>query len=176
MDSVLGILGDALGRPDVLSGAAPRINRDGRHVLFDGDPPIASRDPRHLARHAPPGRWPLDDEDRNPQVQPRSQSAECNGNYGEVQDHIRDLGIGYTVIKPNRRFAKAWGGINLIPTSYLIGADGKILRKYIGARPEQIEGMLADIENLLDGRELAPQVIPEESNAEKIPVGPLPPE
>ena len=55
--------------------------------------------------------------------------------------------------------AKGWTGINVLPTSYLINAEGKILRKYVGASAQQIEGLRNDIENVVNGRPMGAMIL-----------------
>ena len=50
--------------------------------------------------------------------------------------------------------------MRILPTSFLIDGDGRVLRKYVGATTEQIEGMKRDIANVVEGKPLGPQVIP----------------
>ena len=57
------------------------------------------------------------------------------------------------------------GGLETLPTTFMVGPEGKILRRYVGATPEQIEGLIADVEAKLEGRQLPTMVIPEISNA-----------
>jgi hypothetical protein len=48
----------------------------------------------------------------------------------------------------------------MFPTSFLIDREGKIVRRYVGASPEQIEGLVQDVEAVLAGRPLGSMVMP----------------
>ena len=77
----------------------------------------------------------------------------------EVRTFLEGTGVQYPQLKPDARLAKGWTGINVLPTSYLINAEGKILRKYVGASTQQIEGLRNDIENLVHGRPMGSMVL-----------------
>ena len=77
-----------------------------------------------------------------------------------VEEFLEPLGVTYEIVEAHKTVDRLWGGLAVRPTSFLIDRQGKILRRYVGARPEQIEGLREDIEALLGGRPLAPQVIP----------------
>ena len=79
-----------------------------------------------------------------------------------MRQFAEDLGVTYTVFHPNRRFLELWGGARVLPLSYLVNGEGKILRRYVGATPEQVEGLVHDIGELLAGRPMGPLVIPQE--------------
>lgn len=77
----------------------------------------------------------------------------------EVRTFLEGTGVKYPQLKPDKRLAKGWEGINVLPTSFLVNADGKILRKYVGASPRQVEGLREDIDNVLHGRPMGPMII-----------------
>jgi thiol-disulfide isomerase/thioredoxin len=79
----------------------------------------------------------------------------------ELGEYLREVPVTYPIVIPELRDVERWGGVSHFPTTFLVDGDGKILRRYIGAAPEQIEGLLVDIEAALDGRELGPIIIPE---------------
>ena len=78
----------------------------------------------------------------------------------QVGAYLEKLPVTYTIIRPNAIVDHNWGRINLKPTSFLIDQNGRILRRYVGASPEQIEGLVSDVEAVLDGRPLPTQVMP----------------
>jgi thiol-disulfide isomerase/thioredoxin len=79
-----------------------------------------------------------------------------------VGEYLGEVEVSYTIIKPWGTTSHFWSGIAIKPTSFLIDREGRVLRKYVGARPEQTAGLAADVEAVLDGRELPSQVIPTE--------------
>lgn len=80
---------------------------------------------------------------------------------GDPRPFLEEFEISYPIYSGDRRFLDAWGGVGLLPTSYLIDGNGTVLRRYVGATPEQIEGLVTDVEAVLDGRPLPNLVIPE---------------
>ena len=72
--------------------------------------------------------------------------------------------IEYPIYRPHKKFK--WEGVNILPTSFLVDADGVLLRRYVGALPEQIEGLKRDIDDVIHGRPLQPQVIPTETEGD----------
>jgi len=83
------------------------------------------------------------------------------GEETEARPFLEEFEITYPVYRSDRRLVEAWGGIGLLPTSYLVGGDGVVLRRYVGATEAQIEGMITDIEAALNGEELGNPVVPE---------------
>ena len=68
-------------------------------------------------------------------------------------------GVDYLLLQPDATVDFYWGGINIKPTSFLINGAGRILRKYVGANEELTAGLVADVEALLSGKPMPPQVI-----------------
>ena len=83
------------------------------------------------------------------------------GKPAEAVPFLEELEISYPVYRSDPRLVEAWGGIGLLPTSYLVGGDGIVLRRYVGAAEEQIEGLIKDVEAILNGENLVNPVIPE---------------
>ena len=77
-------------------------------------------------------------------------------------EYLQVVPVTYSIVLPESRYLDAWGGVAVLPMTFLVDGEGKILRRYIGAAPEQIQGLLADIEAVLDGRPLGPVIVPEE--------------
>ena len=75
-------------------------------------------------------------------------------------EYLRDLPVSYPIVLPEARYIDEWGGVSSLPLTFLVDGQGKVLRRYIGATPEQIEGLVADIEAALDGKPLGPVIIP----------------
>jgi len=76
----------------------------------------------------------------------------------EVRKFLEDLKISYPIRTPHKRFK--WDGIGILPTSFLVDGKGTILRRYVGARPEQLEGLKRDVDDVIHGRTMQPIVIP----------------
>lgn len=79
-----------------------------------------------------------------------------------VEEFLAEVEVSYPIIRPHGKVGHFWSGTQIKPTSFLIDRNGRILRKYVGAKPEQTEGLVADVEAVLDGREMPSQVIPAE--------------
>lgn len=75
------------------------------------------------------------------------------------------LEVSYLNVRPNRKKLDEWGGLGVFPTTFLIGPDGTVVRRYVGATAEQIAGLEADVAAALAGRELPPLVMPGPSGA-----------
>lgn len=62
----------------------------------------------------------------------------------KVKSIARDFGITYPILIGNEEIMKQFGGVQALPTSFLIGRDGRIREKLQGLYPEeQLEGMVA---------------------------------
>ena len=83
--------------------------------------------------------------------------------------HLEEQPVSYPMLEAAVDVDRNWGGVAIKPTSFLVGPDGRILRKYVGARPEQTAGMQADIEAVLDGRPMPTQIVPDNSVVEGLP-------
>jgi thiol-disulfide isomerase/thioredoxin len=55
----------------------------------------------------------------------------------KVKSIARDFGINYPVLIGNEEIMKQFGGIVALPTSFLIGRDGRIREKLQGLYPEE---------------------------------------
>lgn len=51
-----------------------------------------------------------------------------------VKPLVQKLGVNYPLVIGNTRVAAAYGGIQALPTAFLIGRNGKILNSFVGAR------------------------------------------
>ncbi len=51
-----------------------------------------------------------------------------------VKPVVQELGANYPVVIGNLQVAAAYGGIEALPTTFLIGRNGKILKTYVGSR------------------------------------------
>jgi thiol-disulfide isomerase/thioredoxin len=55
----------------------------------------------------------------------------------KVKAISREYGINYPVLIGNEEVMKQFGGVTALPTSFLIGRDGRIREKLQGLRPEE---------------------------------------
>ena len=51
----------------------------------------------------------------------------------ELRQFCRKLNVNYPVVKGNHSIADAYGGILGLPTTFLVGRDGRIHAKYVGS-------------------------------------------
>lgn len=61
-----------------------------------------------------------------------------SGEPAEVKSFLaeRKLGVAYPVLMGDDDFATTYGDIEILPTTYLIGPDGKVVRSFYGVLPE----------------------------------------
>lgn len=52
----------------------------------------------------------------------------------DVSSFAQKHGLTYQIVIDNNDIANAYGGINAIPTSFLVNKDGKIIKKWVGLR------------------------------------------
>jgi thiol-disulfide isomerase/thioredoxin len=91
------------------------------------------------------------------------------GEADKVEAYLKEVPVTYPLVGIGTRVDRAWGGVGIKPTSFLVDATGKVLRRYVGAAPEQTQGMLADIEAVVDERPLGPVALPPEPKASEPP-------
>ncbi len=85
----------------------------------------------------------------------------------QVNAYLEEIPVTYTLLWPDAIVDHYWGKIIFKPTSFLIDQNGRVLRRYVGASPEQVKGLVADVEAALDGRPLPTQVMPAEQALSK---------
>ena len=74
---------------------------------------------------------------------------------------LDDVGVTYTTFRAGPVIKKYWVGTQgSLPNSYLIGKDGRVIRRYVGASPEQIEQLKSDLLAVLEGRPLGMLILP----------------
>ena len=79
----------------------------------------------------------------------------------EINAFLEERGIGYPIRLGDTDDAERWT-VGLLPTSFLIDGEGVVVRRYVGATPEQIAGLVADVEAWLDGERLGTMIEAEE--------------
>ena len=75
--------------------------------------------------------------------------------------YLDEVGVHYPTMRAKLDTLQTWGGIGMFPTTFLIDRNGKIVRRYVGASPTQVEGLVGDVEAVLAGRPLGSMVMPE---------------
>ena len=75
--------------------------------------------------------------------------------------YLEETGVRYPTMRASMQVLQGWGGIGMFPTSFLVDREGKIVRRYVGASPAQVEGLVSDVEAVLAGRPLGSMVIAE---------------
>jgi thiol-disulfide isomerase/thioredoxin len=71
----------------------------------------------------------------------------------EISAFVEETGARYPILLGDVSVAQKWT-VGLLPTTFLVNGKGVVVRRYVGATPEQIEGLIADAEAFLDGRPL----------------------
>jgi thiol-disulfide isomerase/thioredoxin len=84
--------------------------------------------------------------------------------FEDLEIFLDQVKVDYPIVKPDERWLNEWGGISVMPLTFMIDGDGRVMRRYLGATEEQIAGLIYDVEAALDGRELGPIVTPEVPN------------
>jgi len=80
----------------------------------------------------------------------------------EIQAFLEQWDIRYPIRLGDPDIAEGWS-VGLLPTSFLIDSKGVIVRRYVGATPEQIAGLVADVEAWLDGGRLGTMIEEEDA-------------
>ncbi|MEO0144268.1 MAG: TlpA disulfide reductase family protein [candidate division WOR-3 bacterium] len=55
----------------------------------------------------------------------------------KVEEFVKNMGINYIIGHSEERIEKLFGGISGLPTTFIIGKDGKIKARAIGYRPKE---------------------------------------
>jgi len=71
----------------------------------------------------------------------------------EISTFVEETGARYPILLGDVSVAQKWT-VGLLPTTFLVDGKGIVVRRYVGATPQQIEGLIADAEAFLDGRPL----------------------
>jgi thiol-disulfide isomerase/thioredoxin len=69
-----------------------------------------------------------------------------------ITRYAKDLSIGYPLLRGSPEISDLWGTIGLLPSTFVIAADGRILRRYVGSTDETLRRMEAEIEALVAER------------------------
>jgi len=72
-----------------------------------------------------------------------------SGTIDEVRASAKDLGIQYPVVMATDEVTSAFGNYRGLPTTFVIGKNGKIYKKYEGTSADKVEQIGKDINELL---------------------------
>ncbi len=72
-----------------------------------------------------------------------------SGDLDDVRKSAGELGIRYPVVMGTDEVTEAFGNARGLPTTFLVGKDGKIYKTIVGAPVGKIEQLAKDIEELL---------------------------
>jgi len=72
-----------------------------------------------------------------------------SGTLDEVRESAKKLGIQYPVVMGTDAVTEAFGNYRGLPTTFLVGKDGKIYKKYEGTSAGKAENVAKDIAELL---------------------------
>jgi thiol-disulfide isomerase/thioredoxin len=75
---------------------------------------------------------------------------------------VADLKLGYPMLRIGPDDVYAWGGLGILPTAFLVGGDGKVVRRYVGGTPAMTSAMVSDTETFLAGKPLGTLPMPDE--------------
>jgi thiol-disulfide isomerase/thioredoxin len=73
---------------------------------------------------------------------------------GQVAIHAAQIGVNYEILVGGRETGRLWGGIGILPTTFLIDQEGKVLRRYVGGSEEAVSILVDDVERFFAGEEL----------------------
>jgi len=72
-----------------------------------------------------------------------------SGSADEIRPKVAEFKMNYPVIVGDDKVQEAFGGVIGYPTTFLVGRDGTIYKKYLGSPPGKKEHLEKDIEALL---------------------------
>jgi len=81
-------------------------------------------------------------------------AVECS--LEDVRQFTKELEIGYHVVMGTDEVTAAFGNYRGLPTTFLVGKDGKIYKKYEGAPPGIVEQIAKDVDELMKVSYTAP--------------------
>jgi len=87
-----------------------------------------------------------------------------SGSLDEVRKSAGELGIRYQVVMGTDMVTESFGNYRGLPTTFLIGKDGKIYKKFEGASAGKTEQLAKDVAELLNVPYTAPTPPPQQSN------------
>ena len=67
----------------------------------------------------------------------------------DVVPFMKEFGINYPIAKASERIVNLYGGIESIPTTFVINKDGKIFSQHVGFNPPSV--FEKDIQKIMNG-------------------------
>ena len=58
--------------------------------------------------------------------------------FSKVPGFVAQQGINYPVLYDTKQVSGMYGGIQSIPTTFVINRDGKVVEQIVGSRPKQV--------------------------------------
>lgn len=69
-----------------------------------------------------------------------------SGAEGKVSKFMQDQGINYPIVMGNAEVTEAFGGVEAIPTTFLVDREGNLVNRKVGYKPASyFEALLADL-------------------------------
>ena len=78
----------------------------------------------------------------------------------EVRTVIAETGVTYAILAVPEGTENAWGGLTLVPTTFFIDGEGKLVRKFVGTDEKAVQAMAKDVDDFLAGRPLGNPYLP----------------
>ena len=79
----------------------------------------------------------------------------------QVVQAVKDSGVTYKIVAVPPGATDAWGGLTLIPNTFLVSGEGKLVRKFVGTDPKILAAITKDVGDYLAGRPLGnPYIAP----------------
>jgi glutathione peroxidase-family protein len=52
--------------------------------------------------------------------------------YGQIDKFTKKIGVSYPILLGNETTSKAYGGVDVLPTSFYVGRDGRVVEEAAG--------------------------------------------
>lgn len=76
-----------------------------------------------------------------------------SGSLADAKPKVEALHMKYPVVMGDDKTVEGFGGLIGFPTTFLVGKDGKIYKKYLGLTSKKKETIMRDIQTLLEPAE-----------------------
>jgi hypothetical protein len=74
--------------------------------------------------------------------------------WAPVEEARAELGLHYPILSVGRDTLVRWGAGTIVPLSFLVNREGRIVRRYPGADESLLAAVAADVNALLAGKPL----------------------